>query len=108
MSLHSHFERLNAFLAALPEHPPKDLRDVFANEVIECGGSWIAPPSSEAGAGAALYEISLHGVTAIGTSVDHAIQHWITLASSYQVPFPSPRNHAEEIANAQAIAGRAR
>lgn len=106
MALLSHFERLNAFLAALPQHAPKDLRNAFANEVIECGGTWTAPPGFDKGSGAALFEISLHGITALGTSEDHAIQNWIALANSYRVPFPSPRNHAEEIANAQAVAGR--
>lgn len=107
MSLHSHFTRLNSFLDTLARQSPKDRRDAVANEVIECGGTYTAPPSDPTNCPRFLFEISLHGVTALGTTEDDAIRNWIDLARTYQVPFPAPRNHAEEIANAQAVAGRA-
>ncbi|MFW2541506.1 hypothetical protein ACN2XU_02610 [Primorskyibacter sp. 2E107] len=50
------------------------LRDAVLNEVMETGGTWIAPTAT--GASSHLFELSLHGVTAFGGSVDEAIHSW--------------------------------
>lgn len=106
MTLLSQFDRLNTFLDTLARLSPAERRDALANEILECGGTWTIPPAHDDLAGTALCEISLHGIAALGLTEDQAIRHWIDLASHYRVPFPQPRNHAEEIANARAIAER--
>lgn len=106
MTLLSQFDRLNTFLATLNRLSPKERRDAIVNEVLECSGTYTAPPPDPKPDPQYLFEISLHGVTALGTSEDAAIRNWIDLASHYRVPFPQPHNHAEEIANARAMQER--
>lgn len=106
MTLLSQFDRLNTFLATLNRLSPEERRDALANEILECGGTWTIPPGDLDPSCTVLFEISLHGVTALGTSEDAAIRNWIDLASHYRVPFPQPHNHAEEIANARAMQER--
>lgn len=112
MSLLIQFNRLHAFLLNLECLGPEGQKDAFMNEVMECGGCYC-PPANDGWSG--LFEISLHGVFACGRSEDEAIRNWIKAARSRvqkstearavaasPLPFPNPRNHAEEIANAQA------
>lgn len=102
-------ERLHSFLARLISLDPKAQKDAFASEVIETGGTYIAPPKN--GGSTHMFEIALHGITAYGACEQEAIRNWHRCAQSgpfrtsfkaANLPFPKPRNHAEEIANARA------
>lgn len=111
-------ERLIPFVrgVSLIDHSdPDTLKDAFMNEVIENGGAY----ADATGVETCLYEISLHGVIARGASEMDAIHNWITAANAALAnpageeveadgfitthpPCGTPRNHAEEIANAMA------
>lgn len=89
-------------------------RDAFMIEITQSGGSYV-PPDGDTWS-SHLFEISLHGVCACGFSEDEAMRNWIKAARSVarmgddesritdRAPFPKPRNHGEEIANARAAA----
>ncbi|PIE15299.1 MAG: hypothetical protein CSA68_07305 [Rhodobacterales bacterium] len=94
---------------------PEGQKDAFFNEIMESGGSYVAPGGNDRSSH--LFEISLHGVVAYGSSEDEAIRNWKKAARAQaplveddgfitvHPPFPNPRNHAEEIANARAADG---
>lgn len=115
MSFHVQFDRLPGFLLNLECLDIAGQRDAFMNEVMESGGSYVPPAGDDWSSH--LFEISLHGVVAYGSSEDEAIRNWKKAARAQvplveddgfitvHPPFPNPRNHAEEIANAQAAAG---
>ncbi|WPZ24887.1 hypothetical protein UM399_12010 [Sulfitobacter pontiacus] len=110
-------ERLAAFVSGLDKIDAEDtetLKDAFMNEVIENGGSYDPPHGDQR----ALFEISLHDVTACGASELTAIRNWRIAATVALVnagndeveadgfitvhpPFGTPRNHDEEIRNAR-------
>lgn len=112
MTTHLLNDRLTAFLLNLECLCIAGQKDAFMNEVMECGGSYVPPAS--AAQSSHLFEISLHGVNAYGGSEEEAIRNWTKAAKAVaplvendgfitvHPPFPNPRNHAEEIANAQA------
>ncbi|UOA23620.1 hypothetical protein DSM110277_02049 [Sulfitobacter pontiacus] len=111
-------ERLIPFVrgvSLIGHNDPDTLKDAFMNEVIENGGAYADATAVET----CLYEISLHGIIARGASEMDAIQKWITAANAtlanpageeveadgfitMHLPCSTPRNHAEEIANAMA------
>ena len=111
-------ERLAAFVSGLDRidrSDPDTLQDAFMNEVIENGGTYDPPGSAEH----CMFEISLHGIAAYGASEQIAIRNWRMAATVALVnaageeveddgfitahpPCGTPRNHAEEIANALA------
>ncbi|SEP28761.1 hypothetical protein SAMN04490248_1843 [Salinihabitans flavidus] len=62
------------FFARIHGREGEDLQEAFANEAIETGGHWW--PTRDPLNGQALFEIHLHGVTAIGLSLDDAIRSW--------------------------------
>ena len=105
MSFHAQFDRLPAFLNQIVSLDAKKQREAIMNETIEAGGTYV-PPRGEV---SHLFEISLHGIAAYGAGEDEAVKNWIKIASkrvedqsSERVPpFPHPRNHGEEIANAK-------
>ncbi len=74
MSLYAQFERIHAFLLNLECLGPEGQKDAFMNEVMENGGSYV-PPAGDDWA-SHLFEISLHGVVAYGSSEDEAIRNW--------------------------------
>ena len=109
-------DRLTAFVNSLAGRDMETLKDTFMNEVIETGGEYIPPPE---GTPDSYFEISLHGVTAIGQSEERAINNWTLAATARLVnrdgaqveddgfitvhpPCGTPRNHADEITNAVA------
>ncbi|MCG7520871.1 hypothetical protein [Ruegeria sp. Ofav3-42] len=111
-------DHLTAFLLNLECLDTEGRKVAIENEVIATGGTYVAPPTGDTWASHVM-EIALHGVSAMGVSEEEAIRNW-TKAAHRQchgmpplksvvpfVPFPAPRNHAEEIANARAAAGRA-
>lgn len=84
-------------------------KEAIMTEVIESGGTYVPP--TRGNWSSHLFEIALHGVNAYGASEDEAIRNWkkaaraqVLLCEPADPPFPNPRNHAEEIANAQAAA----
>ncbi|WP_254655587.1 hypothetical protein [Sulfitobacter sp. EE-36] len=111
-------ERLIPFVrgvSLIDREDPDTLKDAFMNEVIENGGAYAEETGDKTG----LYEISLHGITACGVSEIDAIHYWIVAANkaianpkgeeveadgfiTKHPPCGTPRNHAEEIANALA------
>lgn len=112
MTTHLLNDHLTAFLLKLECLGPEGQKDAFMNEVMEYGGSYVPPAS--AAQSSHLFEIALHGVNAYGGSEEEAIRNWTKAAKAVATPieddgfitvhppFPNPRNHAEEIANAQA------
>jgi len=114
MNFHAQFERLHAFLLNLECLDVAGQRDAFMNEVIE-SGTYV--PSADSNGASHMFEISLHGVVAYGSSESEAIHNWKKAAraqaplvenngaTAAQPPFPDPRNHWEEIANARASDG---
>ncbi|HCO91077.1 MAG TPA: hypothetical protein DIT40_08905 [Alphaproteobacteria bacterium] len=108
--------RLAAFLLNLECLDMAGQRDAVINEVIETGGTYCPPPPEGSDAWAShLYEIQLHGIAGYGHSEAEAVTSWKKAARAAcplpggnrppPVPFPSPRNHAEEIANTLADPG---
>ena len=106
--------RITTFLSNLKSKDAAERRDAFMNEVMETGGNYIAPQPDQTNC-THLYEIQLHGVSAWGFGEDEAIHNWQVAAArcvsdlveddgfvTVHPPFPTPRNHAEEIANARA------
>jgi hypothetical protein len=115
MTTHLLNDRLTAFLLNLECLGMAGQKDAFMNEVMENGGTYVSP---DLAAGMShLFEISLHGVNAYGGSEEEAIRNWTKAAKAVaplieddgfitvHPPFPNPRNHAEEIANARAADG---
>lgn len=115
MTTYLHNDRLTAFLLKLEFLDIAGTKDAFMNEVMECGGSYVPP--ADAAQSSHLFEIALHGANAYGASEEEAIRNWTKFAKSVaplveddgfitvHPPFPNPRNHAEEIANARAAHG---
>lgn len=113
-------DRAARFASRLAATPYDERPDAVANEVIETGGFYCA------GISKGLFELSLHGLTTIGDTEASAISAWLRLAQrrappeieedgfvtvyasgpltvrTSGIPFPNPRNHCEEIANARA------
>lgn len=116
MTTHLLNDRLTAFLLNLECLDSAGQKDAFMNEVMENGGSYVPP--ADAAQSSHLFEIALHGVNAYGASEDEAIRNWTKAAKAVaplieddgfitvHPPFPNPRNHGEEIANARAAAGQ--
>lgn len=68
---------LTAFLHRTEGLCPDDLHDAFATEVIEQGGTWLAPGDAHGLRDTShLVEIALHGITGRGTSEAQAIDDW--------------------------------
>lgn len=116
MSLQLIDDRLSRFLIHLEFLDDKEQQDAFAGEILETGGHLAFPT----GDGAHLFEYCLHGVVGAGRSEEEARRAWKRAAANMlsepfeangfvtvHPPFPRPRNHAEEIANARAEAGAA-
>lgn len=107
-------DRLTAFLLTLECLDPAGRTDAFMNEVMECGGTYVAPQPDDRTSH--LFEIALHGISGWGASEEEAIRRWTKAARAgagdipitIDPPFPRPRNHGEEIANARFRAGMAR
>lgn len=77
MSLHAEFDRLSQILTTAEVAGRSARRDLIANEIIECGGTYTpAKPNLSH-----VFEISLHGVSATGFDEDEAISNWIKNAS---------------------------
>jgi len=99
---------LRDFLLDLELLGPAGRQDHFASEVLANGGSHIRP--SKNGLTSHMIEVSVHQVNAYGWTEDEAIRNWIKAATAVAkpaqddapAPFPTPRNHGEEIANARA------
>ncbi len=114
MTLHQLHCSLTSFLARIEHLSGTALHDAFVGEVIETGGTYMDPPADDDGT-SHLFEISLHDVVGRGASEPETFANWIQAAErmadrllddegfiTVHPPFPNPRNHAEEIANAQA------
>lgn len=111
MTLHSHFDRLPCFLRSLDAKTAEEQAEAFMNEVIESGGTYVRPTNTNWSSH--MFEVSLHHVSGFGGSEGEAIQNWIKAARrqlerieddgfvTVHPPLPTPRNHAEEIANAR-------
>lgn len=56
-----------------------DLAEAVTNEVIERGGTMIAPRQGDTW-GSILIELQLHGVWASGETLDEAIANWLRIA----------------------------
>lgn len=118
MTTHLLNDRRATFLRGLDHLSMAGKKDAFMNEVMECGGSYVPPVSAAQPANPShLFEIALHDVNAYGATEEEAIRNWMKAATAQtsqpapieaeggiaaQPPFPNPRNHAEEIANARA------
>lgn len=115
MTIAALHNRLAQFLITLECLTPDAQAEAIANEVIETGGTYCPPPPDDQDAWAShMFEIQLHGISGFGHSEPEAIKSWkraalrtCPLAESdgfitIHPPFPSPRNHSEEIANARA------
>lgn len=94
MSFHAQFDRLSAFLLNLECLDMAGQCDAFMNEVMECGGSYVPPAGDDWSSH--LFEISLHGVVAYGSSEDEAIRNWKKAARAQVslvedgAPYPTP------------------
>lgn len=107
MSLDQYFDRLTVFVEHMHRlDTVEERRDAFIAEIREHGGEYVAPVPSVASP-RMMFSVQLHGVHAYGEDEDDAITRWMLGAESAigvstvaPVPFPNPRNHAEEIANA--------
>lgn len=118
MTFHAQFDRLRAFLLNLECLDLAARHDAFMNEAIETGGCCLPPQANTWSSH--LFEIDLHGVTACGMTENEAIRNWTRAAraqvplgddetgAAADLPFPAPRNHAEEIANARAMQAASR
>jgi len=110
-------DRLTAFLLNLEVQGPEGRIDAIANEALETGGTYVPRPSGDTWA-SPFHEINLHDISATGATAEEAIRNWTKAAhrqcngmSSLKstvppTPFPTPRNHHEEIANLRAAMGR--
>jgi len=109
-------ERLDKFLRGLDGKDATERKDAVITEILETGGTYNAGPEGRVGSDYA-FLIHLHEISAYGTNDGEAIDSWIKIATymngggvmpkgmGSMIPFPSPRNHAEEIANARAAVG---
>lgn len=66
---------LRDFLRRIAPLTGTDLRDAFANEVIETGGTYPTPTDFDQGC--ILFELNLHGQYMRGIGEDVVIEHWI-------------------------------
>ncbi len=117
MNFHATFDRLHAFLRQLEHLDNVDLVDAFINETIENGGHYCTPKSG--GVQNHDFKITLYNIHASGADEEDALRNWIHAARAHvkiieddglitvHLPFPNPRNHAEEIANARAAENQA-
>jgi len=87
MTTHLLHDRLRSFLLNLECLGPIGQKDAFANEVIETGGSYVAP--NDDGRSSHLFEISLHGIVGNGFSEETAIESW-KMAARAMVPLADP------------------
>ncbi len=69
--------RALAFLQNLDHLSAADQHDAFINEVLESNGYFTAPKHDRSH----LWELSLHGVRATGSSEEEAIANWKRLAA---------------------------
>lgn len=111
MNTHPIHGRLPSFLQTLKHLDSDGFHDAFVNEVIETGGTLTGPDADTNCSH--MVEIHLHGVIAYGASEPEAMHLWAKTAQAHadlieddgfitvHPPFPTPRNHAEEIANAR-------
>lgn len=107
--------RLTDFLARIDARADGDLADAFVTEILETGGTWVQPADGDTWS-SHMFEIALHGVAAFGGTAYDAMLNWLRAARAVapqieddgfitlhpHLPFPHPRNHGEEIANARA------
>lgn len=124
MTMQAHPDRLCTFVASLELLSCTAQHDAIVAEVLETGGSFTAPTGS--GWDSHLFRLSLHGTTAYGGTEKRVIRNWKKAARdqlretedfgenntaeieddgfiTIHPPFPNPRNHAEEIANARSL-----
>jgi len=102
-------DRLADFLARLELMPADMVEDSVITEIIETGGDWMP----NAGGFRGVFEVNLHGVVAQGANSRAAIRSWrrqalSALSERVEPAYPpcgTPRNAAEEIANARAALG---
>lgn len=68
---------LTAFLHRIDHLDPDELHDAFVGEVIEQGGTWLAPGKGEDLRDTShLVEIALHGIVGRGLTEAQAIDDW--------------------------------
>lgn len=75
MTLHQLHDALTSFLARIDHKSGTDLRDAFANETLETGGTYMDPPKGD-DATSHYFEISLHSVIGRGHSEAEAFADW--------------------------------
>lgn len=68
-------DRLAALLLNLELVGPSGQLDMIIQETIETGGTWVDPEPGNTWSGQ-IYEISLHGVSATGTTSLAALRRW--------------------------------
>lgn len=108
MSIYIDHKRIASFKLNLECLDTKGRVDAVVNEIMETGGTYTPPQPSTSSSH--LYELQLHGIPAMGFSMEEAIRNWLKAAERIMrlntpdpvIPFSNPRNHAEEIANARA------
>jgi len=72
-------DRLTRFLHSLDLHAIEGKKDAFMAEVLECGGTYVQPRRDDEWS-SHLYEVSVHGVIAVGATEAEAIRNWIKVA----------------------------
>ena len=117
MTTHFPHDRLTSFLLNLECLSISGQIEAFINEVIETDGIYTAPLKGD-DTNRHMFEVNLHGIYAFGETETAAITLWKSVARAaldmmvekdgfitVHPPFPKPRNHGEEIANARATFG---
>lgn len=102
-------QRILDFLATLECLDQTAHPKAFADEITRTGGSYLPLGLRHT---SHFCELSLHGIVAYGASEEEMLRNWKKAATAQAaafvlfapLPFAHPRNHAEEIANARALA----
>ena len=75
--------RCQALVAALDElHEVEERVDRVMTDILETGGSWQVGGPGDVPPRAAVVELQVHGVTALGRDIGQAIANWVAVARS--------------------------
>jgi len=74
------YDRLTTFLINLECLDAEERKDAIANEVLETGGVYVPPPNGDTWA-SHVFEINLHGVSAMGATEEETIRNWTKYAN---------------------------
>ena len=103
MTTHLLNNPLAEFLGQLTRYDTDCQKDAFMNAVLESGGSYVPPASTDTSSH--MFEISLHNVCAYGATEAEAIRNWIKAANAvadqieddgFITAHPTPGTHYQQ------------